>query len=28
LRERLYIMLINSVALSIGGVAVTLYFSG
>lgn len=26
LRERLYIMLINSVALSIGGVTVSLYF--
>jgi hypothetical protein len=28
LRERLYIMLINSVALSIGGVIVSLYFTG
>ena len=27
LRERLYIMLINSVALSIGGTTVSLYFS-
>lgn len=27
LRERLYIMLINSVALSVGGVMVSLYFS-
>lgn len=27
LRERIYIMMINSVALSIGGVTVSLYFS-